>query len=131
MLLEPLHACIGISVPFGGPCRDALFVLHISVKLLTKKVAPLAYNQAAIVRTSIVEIDQALEAAESRLCRVLILVWPRFVFREMCAVGKAEVDGIKRDYEFFVLVNLFERFNDAWFAADIPDKVLMTGSISE
>jgi hypothetical protein len=83
VVLEPLHSSLGVSVPFGCPGGNALFVCHITVELFGEEMGTRANNQTTIIGTIGEKIDQALKATEAWLGRVLILVRPWLVGREI------------------------------------------------
>jgi hypothetical protein len=83
VVLEPLHSSFGVSVPFGCPGGNAFFVGHITVEFLGEEMSTRADNEATVIWAVGEEVDQALQATEAGLGRVLVLVWPWFVGREV------------------------------------------------
>lgn len=129
VLLQPLHAAISETIPLFGPSWDTRLVLEVFVELRAQVVGALAYNETAIIGATGVEVDEALETAESRLLGVLILVGPGFVFGKVGAIREAVVNDIERNKEVLSAVDLLEGTDYAGFTADIPDKVFMAGSV--
>ena len=72
MVGEPLPAGLGVAVPFVGPGWDLLLVLHLFVELLRQLGATLADDQASVFRAVGKEVDEALQAAEAGLERILV-----------------------------------------------------------
>jgi hypothetical protein len=91
-------------------------------------VSALADDQSTILRTVGQKVDKALEAAEARLLRILILVGPWLVRLEIFAVGEGDVDGVKADDEVLSVVDLLESANDTRLLANIPGPRLVRGT---
>jgi hypothetical protein len=68
---EPLHAGLGVAVPFVGPGWDPLLVLHRFVELLGELGAAFADDETAVFGAVGQKIDQTLQAAEAGLEGVL------------------------------------------------------------
>ena len=79
-----------------------------------------ADDQSTVLRAVGQKIDKALEAAEARLLRILILVGPGLVWLEIFAVGERDVDGVEADDEVLCVVDLLESTNDTRLLAYIP-----------
>lgn len=79
MVLEPLHAAVGESIPLGGPGGDALFIGHVAVEFFGDEVAALADDEAAVVGAVREQVHETLHAAETVLLGVLVLVRPGLV----------------------------------------------------
>lgn len=115
------------------------------MELCRGQVTAFADDETAVLGPVRENIDEALEAPEPRLERVLVLMWPRFVlgdvlaavagcqhkfsslivFDEFDLLGKTEIDGIKRHDQILSIVYLFESSNNARLAAHRPGKVLV------
>ena len=98
------------------------------MELLGEQVSALADDQSTILRTVGQKVDKALEAAEARLLRILILVGPWLVRLEIFAVGEGDVDGVKADDEVLSVVDLLESANDTRLLANIPSPRLVRGT---
>jgi hypothetical protein len=94
-------------------------------------IGPFAYNEAAIFGTVWEKVDQALKASEARAFRVLVLVGPRFVCREIRAIAKTVIDGVKGDNEILGTIRGGKCTDNPWLGSDFPDKVLVRGAIVE
>ncbi|KAI3485405.1 hypothetical protein L1887_51329 [Cichorium endivia] len=128
---EPLHTGVRKAVPLVGPCWDLLLPCHLLVELRRERMRALADDQSAIIRSVRKQVHQALQAAEARLERVLVLVRPRLVGRQVLAVGETKVDGIKRDDQVFGAQELFKRSYHAGLRADLPRPVLVRHGVVE
>lgn len=129
LLFQPLHTIFGVSEPLWCPGRNAGLVFHGGMELIGEEVTTGANDQTAIVRAIGEQVDEALEAAEARLIRVLILVGPRLVGGKIGAAGEGEVESIKGDNEILSAVDLLKGTNHTWLASDAPDKVLVCHTI--
>jgi hypothetical protein len=98
------------------------------VELLREKVSALADDQSAVLRSVGQEIDKALEAAEARLCRILVLVSPRLVCLKIFAVREGEVDGIEADDEILGIVDLLESTYDTRLLTNSPCPLFVRGA---
>jgi hypothetical protein len=67
VVFEPLHSSFSVSVPFGCPSGNALFVSHITVEFLGEEMGTGADNKTTVIGAVGEEVDQALEATEARL----------------------------------------------------------------
>lgn len=83
VVFEPLHSSLGVSVPFRCPGGNALFVGHVTVKFFREEMGAGADNETTVIGTVGKEVDQALKATEAGLGRVLVLMWPWLVGREV------------------------------------------------
>jgi hypothetical protein len=83
LILEPLHAVLGEAEPFVGPGRDLRLVLHGLVELRGQSVSALANDETTVLRSVGKEVHQALQAAETRLEGILVLVRPRDILRNI------------------------------------------------
>ena len=90
------------------------------MKLLREQVGALADDQSAVLWTVWQKIDKTLEAAEARLCGILILVGPRLVGLEIFAVGEGEVDCVEAYDKVLSIVNLLESAYDAGLLTNVP-----------
>jgi len=88
-------------------------------------VSALADDQSTILGTVGQKVDKTLEAAEARLCGILILVSPRLVGLEVFAVGEREVDCVEDDDKVLSGVDLLESANDTMLLANIPSPRLV------
>jgi hypothetical protein len=90
------------------------------VKFLGEQVSALADDQSTILRTVGQKVDKTLEAAEARLCGILILVGPRLVCLEIFAVGERKVDCVEANDEVFGIVDFLESAYDTRLLTNSP-----------
>jgi len=100
------------------------------VELLGKQVGALADDQSTILWTVGQKVDKTLEAAEARLCGILILVGPRLVCLEIFAVGEGQIYSVEGDYKVLGVVDLLESAYDTRLLSDSPGPRLV-GSACE
>jgi hypothetical protein len=84
LVLEPLHTVLGEAEPLVSPGWDLGLIFHGLVELLGDSVSALADDETAVLGTVRQKIDQALQAAETRLKGVLILVRPGNILGNVC-----------------------------------------------
>ena len=124
--LEPLHAGVGEAVPLLGPRPHLLLLVReLAVELLAGQVRALADDQAAVVGPIAQHVEQALQAAEAGLARVLVLVRPRRVRGHIVPVREREVHGVEADDQVFVAVHFREGRDDARFLTHVPHELLV------
>lgn len=132
VVAQPLHALIGEAVPLLGPRGDAVLgAADVVVELLAQEVRALGHDEPAVVGPVGQQVDEALEAAEARAVRILVLVRPRLVGLEVRAVGEADVDGVERHEQVLGVVDALERPDDAGLGPDGPHKVLVRRAVVE
>lgn len=131
LLLQPLETSVGEAVPLVCPSPDlVLLVFECFVELLAQQMGALAHNQASIPVAVGEDVDQALEAAETRLLWVLILVRPRLVGFDVGAPRKGSVDGVKGHDQVLRVVCTLKGLDDSRLLTDGPGEGLMSNSIS-
>lgn len=91
-------------------------------------MSALANDQSTVLRAVGQKVDKALQAAEARLFRILVLVGPGLVGLEIFAVGEGDVDGVEADDEVLSVVDLLESTNDTRLLANIPSPRLVRGT---
>jgi hypothetical protein len=101
------------------------------MELLAQQMRPLAYNQATILRPIRKQVDQTLQTPESRLLRVLILMWPGLVWLNVLAIRETDTNGIKGHNEILSVVDLLESFDDFRLLAHGPGKGLVGDGVSQ
>jgi hypothetical protein len=74
---------------------SGLISSELILELLAQQVASFTNNQTTIIRAIGKKIDKPLKASEAWLLRVLILVSPRLVRRNIGAIWEGEVGGIE------------------------------------
>lgn len=95
------------------------------MEFLREEVSALADDQSTVLGTVGQKVDKALEAAEARLKRILILVGPWLVGLEIFAVGERDVDAVEADDKVLSAVNLLESANDTGLLANAPSPRLV------
>ena len=91
--------------------------------------AYLANDEAAVVVSIGEEVDEALEAAEARLLRVLVLMRPGGVAFEVIP-RKRQVHAVKGNNQVLRVVHLCKSVNHAGLLTDTPGEGLMRNAIS-
>lgn len=84
---KPFHPVVGEAEPFWCPSGDAWFVGHFTMELFRQDMASFTDYEPTVVGAARVQIYEALEAAETGLGGVLVLVWPGFVLGEVFATA--------------------------------------------
>lgn len=84
LVLEPLHAVLSETEPFVSPGRDLGLIFHGLVELLGDSMSALADDETAVLGSVGQKVHQALQTAETRLERILILVRPGNVLGNVC-----------------------------------------------
>ncbi|KAI6759949.1 hypothetical protein HG531_013522 [Fusarium graminearum] len=107
-----------------------MYGMPVNSKPLSE-VGALADDETAILVSVGEDVDETLQAAETRLERILILVGPGLVELHVFAVGEGSVDGVKRDDEILCVVDLLKGFDNAWFLTDAPGEALMSNTIAD
>jgi hypothetical protein len=101
------------------------------MELLAQQMRPLAYNQATILRPIRKQVDQTLQAPESGLLRVLILVRPRLVWLNVLAVGEPDSNRIEGHNEILGTVDLLESLDDLRLLANTPCERFVGDGVSQ
>lgn len=101
------------------------------MELLTQQMRPLAYNQATILRPIRKQVDQTLQATESRLLRVLILMGPGLVWLNILAVGETDTNGVERHNKVRGIIDLLESLDDLGLLAHAPGEGFVGDGVSQ
>src|SRR5688572_8097859 len=101
------------------------------MELLAKKMRTLANNETAIVVTIREQVHKSLEATETGLFRILILVWPRVVRLEVLTVGESHIRSVEGDDEVLCIVRFLESVNNSWFLTHRPSEGFVRDTIAE
>lgn len=110
------------------PPELPFFLAKRLVVLFGDEMAALEDHQAAVVVAVRKEIDEALDASESRAFGVLILMRPRLELFVLLVepAGERDVDGVEGDEQVVGVEDLLEGADDARFGANAPRKALRT-----
>lgn len=99
---KPLQSGGSKAIPFVSPLMNAVWLVSkFSVELFRKKMCAFADDETTTVGAVGEQVHKTLQAPEAWFVRVLVLVSPWLVWGKIGAVGKAEVDGIKRDTRIY------------------------------
>ena len=75
-LFEPLYSILGKAVPFRSPGWNSLLVDELLVEFLRQKMAASAHNQSTVICSIWQQVHKTLQAPESWLRWILILMRP-------------------------------------------------------
>jgi hypothetical protein len=99
--------------------------------LLTQQMRSLAYNQATILRPIRKQVDQTLQAPESRLLRVLILMRPRLVWLNVLPVREPDSNRIEGHNKILSTVDFLESLDDFGLLAHTPCERFVGDGVSQ
>jgi len=94
LALEPLDAGLGEPVPLVGPLPNTGLLGKLLVELFTQEVSSLGHDQSAVIGTVGQEVDESLQASETRSIGVLVLMRPGSVGLEIFTAGKNRGGGL-------------------------------------
>jgi hypothetical protein len=104
------------------PRPNFLLLLEVLMEFLTQQVSTLADYQSTVLWSVRKQIDKTLQATESRLLGILVLVGPGRVGLDILPVGESDVDGIEGYNYVLCIIDLLESLNYAWLLADGPSE---------